>query len=36
MFVVHPTLEIQHLQEMGNRIADTLQMATATKSRQAA
>ncbi len=36
MFVVHPTLGVEHLQEMGQRIADTLQSATTTKAQRAA
>ena len=36
MFVVHPTLGVEHLQEMGQRIADTLQTATTTKASRAA
>ena len=36
MFVVHPTLEVEHMQELGQRIAETLQIATAVKLRQVA
>ncbi len=36
MFVVHPTLEPQHMQEMSQRIAETLQTATSPRASQAA
>ncbi len=36
MFLVHPTLQLQHMEEMGRRITETLQLATATGERRAA
>ncbi len=36
MFLVHPTLEAEHMEEMGQRISETLQLATASWGRQAA
>jgi len=36
MFVVHPTLEMEHMQKMGRQIQETLQLATSLKDRRAA